>query len=589
MIDGELTFGDWLRRQRRALDLTRAELAARVSCSVSALRKFEVDELRPSRPLAEVLAGALHIAPEDRAAFVRFARDRPGADTTCLPVATVSPQHSVLRSTMRCTLPAQPTALIGREQELAAIHAILHRADLRLLTLTGPGRIGKTRLALQAAADMLNDFAHGAYFVNLAPISDPALVVATIAQTLGVTERGSRPLLETLKDELREQQVLLLLDNFEQVLAAAPQLAELLAACPKLKLLIISREVLHLYGEHEFGVPPLALPPTTDNRQPTTDDPDSLARAETIGQYAAVRLFIERAQAARSDFAVTNASAPAVAEICYRLDGLPLAIELAAAHVKLFSPRALLARLDHRLALLTGGGRDRPARHQTIRGAIDWSYNLLDPAEQTLFARLGVFVGGCTLEAATAVCNATNDLPMDVTEGVASLVDKSLLRLKASADGEPRFLMLETIREYALERLEAGGELGMLRQRHAAFFVTLAEAADPALSGLQQRAWLDRLETGHPNLRAAVAWSLTNVGSDMGLRLAVALGQFWARRGYLSEGRSWVTDALTPAGGTSRPDTAASRALQAKALTHETARLLGCANRPGSTPLYRAH
>ncbi len=293
---------------------------------------------------------------------------------------------------LRTNLPTQPTMLIGREQELAAIHTLLHRADVRLLTLSGPGRIGKTRLALQTAAEVLHDFAHGAYFVNLAPISDPALVVPTIAQTLGVTESGNRPLLESLTDELREQHLLLLLDNFEQVLTAAPQLAELLAACPKLKLLVTSREVLHLYGEHEFSVPPLALP-----------DRAQLPPLDQLTQYDALRPFIERAQAAKADFALTTASAPAIAEICYRLDGLPLAIELAAARIKLFSPQALLSRLEHRLALLTGGGRDRPARHQTIRGAIDWSYHLLSAAEQALFARLGVFVGGCTLEAAIRI------------------------------------------------------------------------------------------------------------------------------------------------------------------------------------------
>jgi predicted ATPase/class 3 adenylate cyclase/DNA-binding XRE family transcriptional regulator len=449
----------------------------------------------------------------------------------------------------RTNLPIQPTTLIGREQELAAIHAILHRADVRLLTLTGPGGIGKTRLALQIAAEALDDFAQGAYVVNLAPISDPALVVATIAQTFGVKESGSRPLLESLKDELRKQQVLLLLDNFEQVLTAAPQIAELLAGCPKLKLLITSREVLHIYGEHEFAVPPLALP----NRH-------QLPPLDRLTQYDAVRLFIARARAVNADFAVTNASAPAVAQICYRLDGLPLAIELAAARIKLFSPQALLARLQHRLALLTGGARDLPARHQTIRGAIDWSYNLLDPAEQALFARLSVFVGGCTLEAAETVCGADATLALEVADGVASLLDKSLLRLHAGAEGEPRFLMLETIREYALERLAARGEGEVLRERHFAHYLALAEAAEPHLHGAEQIVWAERLEVEHDNLRAALAWAHEHgaadgssiAGADAELRLAGALFWFWDLRDYSSEGRRWLEGALARSSGSAR-------------------------------------
>src|SRR5262245_47692373 len=346
----------------------------------------------------------------------------------------------------RHNLPPQPTALIGREAEIAAVCGLLRRDDTHLLTLTGPGGTGKTRLALQAAAELLDDFRDGVFFVPLAPIRDPQLVAAAIAAALGVKEAGDQPLPELLKAHLRGKQTLLLLDNFEQVADAARLVAELLAAAPHLKAIVTSRETLHLYGEREYGVPPLSLP-----------DLRRLPPIERLTQYEAVRLFIERAQAVRPDFAITTENAPAVAEICARLDGLPLAIELAAARSKLFPPKALLARLGNRLALLTGGPRDLPHRQQTLRDAIAWSYDLLDVAEQALFARLGVFVGGCTLETAQAVLSDDDRTDGEVAvfirsdtipDGLVSLLDKSLLKQSEGADGEARFTMLETLQEY---------------------------------------------------------------------------------------------------------------------------------------------
>ncbi|HEV2583682.1 MAG TPA: AAA family ATPase, partial [Ktedonobacteraceae bacterium] len=378
-------------------------------------------------------------------------------------------------------LPIQPTSLIGREKEVATVQHLLRREDVRMLTLTGPGGTGKTRLGLQVAAEASERFVDGVFFVNLAPISDPALVVPTIAQTLELKETGEQPLLDLLKTSLREKQLLLLLDNFEQVVSAASQVADLLAACPKLKIVVTSRMVLYVRAEHEFAVPPLALP-----------DPTRLPDLVALSQYDAIALFIQRAQAVKADFQVTNANAPAVAEICARLDGLPLAIELAAARSKLFSPQALLPRLDSRLKLLVGGARDLPMRQQTLRGTIAWSYDLLEEAEKILFRRLSVFVGGCTLEAAEAVCNSNGDLEIDVLDTIVRLVDKSLLRQEAEIDGEPRLLMLETIREYGLEALAVNGETEDTRYAHAQYYMALAEEAEQGLDGPKQVMWLER-------------------------------------------------------------------------------------------------
>ena len=440
----------------------------------------------------------------------------------------------------RHNLLVQPTPLVGREAEIAAVCALLRRDGVRLVTLTGPGGAGKTRLAQQVAAELLDDFPDGVWFINLAPLTNSTLVPRSIAQVLGVKEAGDRPVVQALVEALTDREVLLILDNFEQVVDAAPAVAELLAACPRLAVLVTSRTVLRLAAERAYPVPPLALP-----------DSGHLPAPEQLGGYEAVRLFLERAQAAKPDFRLTEANAPAMAEICRQLDGLPLAIELAAARVRLFPPPALLARLGRRLELLTGGAQDLPTRQQTLRSTIDWSHDLLDPDERALFARLAVFVGGCTLEAVGAVCGA-NAGPCEtspgvisaVLDGVESLVSKNLLRQWEGIDSEPRLGMLETIREYAAERLEQSGEAEDLRQRHAEYYLGLVEAR-VAPSGFGVAPLLGWLEEEHDNLRAVLRLAREREEFVvLGLRLAGRLWGFWNLRGYVGEGREWLDGLL---------------------------------------------
>jgi predicted ATPase len=445
-------------------------------------------------------------------------------------------------------LSLETSPLVGREKEIGEIKNLLRQNNVRLLTLTGIGGTGKTRLSQAVARELLADFADGVFFIELSAITDAELVASTVAQTLGVKETGAAPILETLKDYLRGRQIFLVMDNFEQVTSAAPQVAEMLAAAPHLKILVTSRTLLHLSLEREFAVPPLALP----------EDAAALS-AEEVAKYEAVKLFVERAQSAKANFVLTAENSRAVAEICARLDGLPLAIELAAARARILSPAAILSKLENRLQLLTGGAADLPERQQTMRGAVAWSYDLLEPHEKRLFETLSVFAGGFTFEAAEAVCenyelkNTNHELnkskipnpksPISVLDDLTSLVDKSLVVAKEQPDGEMRFRMLEVVREFAAESLETGGADEAARRAHAEYFLALAEEAEKHLKGKNSVKWLDQLEEEHDNLRAALRWLLQN-DVKSAARLAAAARLFWLLHSHLTEGRDWLERAL---------------------------------------------
>jgi predicted ATPase len=449
-------------------------------------------------------------------------------------------------------LPVSRTGFVGREKEVAAAKELLLRNDVRLVTVTGPGGIGKTRLAVEVANGLVECFPGGIHFVPLSPLSDPGLIASVIVQTLGIREAGGQSLLEILKKNLQDPlraPMLFLLDNFEHLMQAAPTVAELLAMGPNLKILVTSRAALHVYGEHEFPVPPLALPESR-----------SMPSVEALSQYPAVALFVQRAVAAKPDFELNRENAPAVTEICARLDGLPLAIELAAARVKVLSPSSMLTRLASRLQLLTGGARDLPQRQQTLRAAMDWSYDLLNAAEQKLFRRLSVFVGGCNLEGVEAVCDTKGDLELDLLDGMASMVDKSLAQQVEQGKGESRFVMLETIREYALEKLEASGEEALTKRAHAAYCLVLAEEEATEPSGAQGTGWLERFALEHDNFRAGLEWLTETGDAEWGLRLGTALFRFWEIREYLAEGRDRLGRLLKLAGAAA-PTKSRTRAL----------------------------
>src|SRR5829696_1777202 len=436
-------------------------------------------------------------------------------------------------------LPVPLTSFLARDQEIADVSALLRRDDVRLLTLTGPGGVGKTRLALTVAARLAEDFTDGAGFVSLAPVAHPDLVAPAVAQVLGVREAGNEPLVARLQAFLRERRLLLVLDNYEHVVDAAPLVTDLLGAAPDIRILVTSRTRLRLSGEHEHVVPPLALANTRGQ-----------VSYEAVAEAPAVQLFIVRAQAVQEAFALTAENAAAVAAICRRLDGLPLAIELAAARVKVLSPSALLARLERRLMVLTGGGRDLPARQQTMRDTIAWSYDLLSLPEQRLFRRLAIFVGGCTFAAAEAIANAGGELGIDPFDGLTSLVDKSLLQRVEGVDGEPRFSMLETVREFGLEQLAAYGELDETSHHHASVFLAFAEQREPGSSLRLPIARLDRFAADHDNLGAACDRLCDRSSGEECLRLAAACAPYWYARGHLREGATRLNNALAIAGST---------------------------------------
>jgi predicted ATPase/DNA-binding winged helix-turn-helix (wHTH) protein len=449
-------------------------------------------------------------------------------------------------------IPVQRTPLLGRQKEVATARELLLREDVRLVTITGPGGIGKTRLAGQLASELVAHFAGGTHFVALSSLRDPELMASVIVQTLGIREGRRQPPLEILEDYLQRSlraPMLLVLDNFEHLMEAAPTVAKVLAAGCLLKILATSRGALHLYGEHEFPVPPLALP-----------DLQCMPAVEVLGQYPALALFVQRAVAAKPDFELNRENARAVAEICTRLDGLPLAIELAAARVKVLSPSSMQLRLTSRLQLLTGGARDMPPRQQTLRATMDWSYDLLSALEQKLFRRLSVFVGGWTLEGAEAVCNIEGDLDLDWLDGMASMVDKSLAEQAPPMMGESRFEMLETIREYALGKLEASGEKFPTKRAHAAYCLVLAEEQAVAQCGSAGTEWMERFAIEHDNFRAGLEWLTESGDAEWGFRLGAALFRFWEMREYLAEGRARLGKLLKVAKAAT-PSKARARAL----------------------------
>jgi predicted ATPase/DNA-binding XRE family transcriptional regulator len=545
-------FGLWMKAQRKLLDLTQEALARQVGCAAVTIKQIESGQRRPSRQLAELLALSLDIPADERDAFARAARssqvapppaaDEPAAFSAGLPVGPGQ-------------LPLPPTPFIGRGEEIALLQPRLLRQDVRLLTLIGPPGVGKTRLAIQLAASASDAFAHGVVFVPLAPVREAGQVLGALGRSLGYQEGDGQGLLARLQRTLRNRQLLLMFDNFEHVSAAASQIGELLSGAPHLKLLVTSRTPLLLYGEHEYIVAPLALPPL-----------NPLPLALELARWPAVELFVARAQAVNAGFTLDSRNALAVAQLCHRLDGLPLALELAAGRLRLLTPDMLLQRMQNQLPVLTRGARDLPERQQTLWNAIDWSYMLLPEPERAILRRLAVFAGGWTLEAAEAIIEHATTAPGtgqatvvtgSLLDALTALVSQSLV-VADTGKKVARYRLLEAIKEYALERLTACGELADTCSKHMAYYLSLFAGDLP--QGVSEGEWRERLDQEQDNLRAALAWAVDH-GPERVLQLADELGWFWQIQGNVREGRRWLELALTRTSASSTLQRAHVRAM----------------------------